>query len=117
MTAHHQAAQAIIDQIPPDAAVSAQDRLNPHVAGRRTVYIFPRVDDADTVLLDVTGSAWPQHPNDLRRAVDELLQGGFGVVAAADGYLLLGKGMAPARRSPPGFYTAWQAPATWRCAA
>jgi uncharacterized membrane protein len=64
-TAHHRRAQAVIAQIPPDAAVSAQDRLNPHVSGRRTVYIYPRVDDADSVLLDVTGPAWPQHPSDL----------------------------------------------------
>lgn len=110
MTAHHAAAQAIIDQIPADAVVSAQDRLNPHVAGRSTVYIFPRIDDADTVLLDVTGSAWPQHPNDLRRAVDDLLQNGFGVAAAADGYLLLSK-EAAGQEIDPNFYTAWQAPA------
>jgi uncharacterized membrane protein len=108
VTAHHQAAQAIIDWIPPEAAVSAQDRLNPHVAGRRTVYIFPRVEDAGYVLLDVTGSAWPQHPNDLRRTVDDLLQAGFGVAAAADGYLLLGKGLA-GQALDPAFYTAWMA--------
>lgn len=106
VTAHHLAAKAVLDQIPPDAVVSAQDRLNPHVAGRRTVYIFPRVDDANYVLLDVTGPAWPQHPNDLHRAIDELLQSGFGIVAAQDGYLLLGKG-APAQALGPAFYTAW----------
>jgi hypothetical protein len=108
VTAHHRAAQAIIDQIPAGAAVAAQDRLNPHVAGRRTVYIFPRVEDADYVLLDVTGSAWPQHPNDLRRTVDELRQDGFGVAAANDGYLLLRKGLAE-QAIGPAFYTAWAA--------
>ena len=91
---HHRRAQAILDQIPPGAAVSAQDRLNPHVSGRRTVYIFPRIDDADTILLDVTGSAWPEHPNDVRKSFDDLLERGFGVVAADDGYLLLRKGAA-----------------------
>lgn len=107
VTDHHRAAQAIIDQIPPDARVSAQDRLNPHVSGRNTLYIFPRVDDADTVFLDVTGSAWPQHPNDLRRTVDELLADGFGVAAARDGYLLLRRDAA-AKTLPADFYTAWQ---------
>jgi hypothetical protein len=107
VTAHHRAAEAIIDQIPPDARVSAHDRLNPHVSGRSTLYIFPRVDDADTVFLDVSGAAWPQHPSDLRRSVDELLAGGFGVAAAADGYLLLRQD-APDQTLPAAFFTAWQ---------
>jgi uncharacterized membrane protein len=111
-TAHHRRAQAVIAQIPPDAAVSAQDRLNPHVSGRRTVYIFPRVDDADSVLLDVTGPAWPQHPSDLRRSVEALLAGDFGVAAAQDGYLLLQRG-ATEKTLPPEFFTAWAAPADW----
>ncbi len=110
VTEHHRRAETILAQIPPDAAVSAQDRLNPHVSGRRTLYIFPRVDDADYVLLDVTGPAWPQHPNDLKRSVDALLAGEFGVAAAGDGYLLLQR-RAPLKTPPPEFYTAWQATA------
>ncbi|MCE7982381.1 MAG: DUF2079 domain-containing protein [Caldilinea sp. CFX5] len=116
ITDHHRAAAAIIAQIPPDAKVSAQDKLDPHVAGRETVYIFPRVDDADTIFLDVTGPAWPQHPNDLYRSVQELLQNDFGIAAATDGYLLLRKGMTNTQ-PPPEFYNAFrrpqhQAPAT-----
>jgi uncharacterized membrane protein len=108
ITEHHRRAASIMAQIPPEAKVSAQDRLNPHVSGRETVYIFPRIDDADTVFLDVTGPAWPLHPSDVRRTVDELLAGEFGIAAAADGYLLLRKG-ATARELPDAFYTAWQA--------
>ena len=107
VTDHHRAAQAIIDQIPSDAKVSAHDRLNPHVSGRSTVYIFPRIDDADTVFLDVTGSAWPQHPSDLRSAVDDLLADGFGVAAAQDGYLLLRRD-ALEKTLPEAFFAAWQ---------
>ncbi len=109
VTPHHQRAAAIIAQIPADAAVSAQDRLNPHVSGRETVYIFPRVEDADTVLIDVTGPAWPQHPSDLRVTVDELLAGDFGIAAAEDGYLLLRKGVME-KTLPPDFFSAWHAP-------
>lgn len=109
VTEHHRRAATILAQIPPDAAVSAQDRLNPHVSGRRTLYIFPRVEDADYVLLDVTGPAWPQHPNDLKRSVDALLAGEFGVTAAEDGYLLLKRGAA-SKTFQPEFYTAWQSP-------
>ncbi len=109
VTEHNRRAAAIIAQIPPAAKVSAQDRLNPHVSGRQTVYIFPRLDDADTVFLDVTNSAWPQHPNDLHKTVNELLATDWGVAAADDGYLLLRKGIA-AKTLPPAFYTAWRKP-------
>jgi uncharacterized membrane protein len=109
VTDHHRAAAAIIAQIPPDAKVSAQDKLDPHVAGRETVYIFPRVDDADTIFLDVTGPAWPQHPNDLYRSVQDLLQNSFGIAAATDGYLLLRKGITNTQ-PPPEFYTAFRRP-------
>jgi uncharacterized membrane protein len=110
ITDHHRRAEELIAQIPPDAKVTAQDKLNPHVSGRETIYIFPRVEDADTIWLDVTGSAWPQHPNDLHRTVTELLAGDFGVQAAADGYLLLGRGVAT-KTLPEPFFSAWQRPA------
>jgi uncharacterized membrane protein len=109
ITEHDRRGAALIAQIPAEAKVSAQDRLNPHVSGRATVYIFPRIDDADTVFLDVTGPAWPQHPVDLRRTVDELLAGDFGVAAAEDGYLLLRKGVAD-DQLPGAFYTAFRRP-------
>ncbi len=109
VTDHHRAAAAIIAQIPATAKVSAQDRLDPHVAGRETIYIFPRVDDADTILLDVTGPAWPQHPNDLYTSVQDLLHSGFGVAAADDGYLLLQKGSANSQL-PAAFYRAFRRP-------
>jgi hypothetical protein len=114
VTEHHRRAAAIIEQIPDDAIVSAQDRLNPHVSGRETVYIFPRVQDekngdADTVFVDVTGPAWPQHPNDLHTNINELLAQDFGVAAADDGYLLLRRGVEN-RTIPDSFYTAWRAP-------
>jgi len=107
---HDRRAATIIAQIPPEAKVSAQDKLDPHVAGRETVYIFPRVDDADTIFLDVTGSAWPQHPSDLYRDVQQLLAGEFGVAAAEDGYLLLRK-EAATKTLPDTFYSAFRQPA------
>ncbi|MCC6166221.1 MAG: DUF2079 domain-containing protein [Caldilineaceae bacterium] len=109
VTEHHRRAAPLIAQITPDAKVSAQDRLNPHVSGRETVYIFPRIEDAGTVLVDVTGPAWPQHPNDVRATVDGLLADGFGVAAAEDGYLLLRRGVR-AGPLPAAFYTVWQRP-------
>jgi len=104
---HDRQAATIIAQIPADANVSAQDKLDPHVAGRETIYIFPRVEDADTIFVDVTGSAWPQHPNDLYRDLQRYLDGDFGVAAGADGYLLLRKD-APSDQLPTAFFSAFR---------
>jgi hypothetical protein len=88
---HHRRAERIFAQIPAEAALSAQDRLNPHVSQRETLYIFDRVEQADHIVLDVTEDSWPLHPLALRHRVDEFLAGGFGIVDAYDGYLLLAK--------------------------
>lgn len=109
VTAHDRRAAVIIAQILPEAKVAAQDKLDPHVAGRETVYIFPRVEDADTVFVDVTGPAWPQHPNDLYTDIQKLLAGDFGVAAGEDGYLLLRKDEQN-KQFPAAFYSAFKSP-------
>jgi uncharacterized membrane protein len=92
VTGHHRRVEAILAQIPDEAALSAQDRLNPHASGRETLYIFDRIDDADHIVLDVTEDSWPLHPVELRHRVDQFLNDqGFGIVDATDGYLLLAK--------------------------
>jgi uncharacterized membrane protein len=92
ITDHHRRAGRIFNQIPPEAKLSAMDRLNPHVSQRETLYIFDRIDDADHILLDVTLDSWPLHPVALRQHVDQFLErDDFGVVEAYDGYLLLAK--------------------------
>ena len=114
VTEHHRRAAPILAQIDSAAVVSAQDKLNPHTSGRRTSLVFPvlAADDgtqADTVFVDVTGPAWPQHPNDMHAAVAALLADGWGVAAADDGYLLLSAtGGAPfTGQFDPAFYTPW----------
>ena len=91
VTDHHRLAAQIFAQIPPTAKLSAMDRLNPHLSQRETLYIFDRVDNADHVVLDVTLDSWPLHPVELRHRVDRLVDQGFGIAAATDGYLLLAK--------------------------
>ena len=91
VTGHHRRAAQIFAQIPKGAALAAQDRLNPHVSLRETLYIFDQIDDADHILLDVTQDSWPLHPVALRHRVDEFLANDFGIVDAFDGYLLLAK--------------------------
>lgn len=91
VTDHHRRAERIFAQIPPEAALSAHDRLNPHVSQRETLYIFDRIEDADHIVLDITEDSWPLHPVELRYKVDQFLEGDFGIVDAFDGYLLLAK--------------------------
>ncbi|HMR67268.1 MAG TPA: DUF2079 domain-containing protein, partial [Anaerolineae bacterium] len=105
VTDHHRRAERIFNQIPPEAKLSAMDRLNPHVSQRETLYIFDRIDNADHILLDVTLDSWPLHPVALRQRVDQFLeQEGFGVVDAYDGYLLLAKNPALPAKLPDEFF-------------
>ena len=92
ITAHHRNAVQIFAQIPPDGALAAHDRLNPHVSQRETLHIFDgTAEGVDYIVLDVTADSWPLHPVELRHRVEEFLKDGFGIIDAYDGYLLLAK--------------------------
>ncbi|MGQ9786885.1 MAG: DUF2079 domain-containing protein [Anaerolineae bacterium] len=102
--AHDRLAQRFLQQIPPDASIAAQGDLYPHVSERVTAYHLPDVNDAEYVWVDAAASSQTMHPNDLKRIVDNLLKSGeFGVQDAADGYLLLRRGL-PQRELPDAFY-------------
>jgi hypothetical protein len=105
VTAHHRLAHRLIALIPPEAAVSAQSKLNPHLSQRERIYMFPRIEDAEYVFFDVSADSWPIHPNDQKRLFDTLLgEEGFGILAAKDGYILLQRGLSDAQELPEGFY-------------
>ncbi len=92
ITPHHQLLPRFADQIPAEAPLSTTPPLHPHFAHREKIYLFPTIADADFVLLDVSGVT-DAHPNDVRKAYDFLVETNeFGVIDAADGYVLLGKG-------------------------
>jgi len=100
ITAHHRLGEQLAKSIPQDAVVVAQDRLNPHVSQRETVYIFPRnLDKAEYVFLDVSEqSDYPVSYSEYNEAVKNLLdREDFGVVASEDGYIILQRG---AKRVP-----------------
>lgn len=104
-TAHHRLARKFIDLIPPNAPLSAQSGLYPHVSHRDWAYLFPTVSDADYIWLDVTASPYPLGISSAYRYVQDLLEvGGFGVLAAEDGYILLQRDL-DAWTLPPKFYT------------
>jgi uncharacterized membrane protein len=105
ITAHHRLAQAMMERIPPDAALSAQSGLYPHLSHRKKAYFFPAVNDAEYVLLDVTGSSYPIAAPEVQSTAKSLLDSGqFGVLAAEDGYVLLQRGLSEASTLPDAFY-------------
>jgi hypothetical protein len=108
VTAHHRLGKELMQQIPPQAAVSAQANLYPHISQREKAYLFPAVNDAQYILLDVNSGAYPLTPGDLHLAAQRVLrEQEFGVLSAEDGYLLLGRGRGTSYggQLPDSFYT------------
>jgi uncharacterized membrane protein len=64
--------QAALSRIPPAAGVSAQDVFVPHLSHRSTIYRFPRVRDAEYILLDPQAPTWPVTPDEIRAAQQQL---------------------------------------------
>ena len=78
VTPHHRLGAAIAREIPVDAAVSAQPNLNPHVSGRKTLYRFPYIGDAESIFLDLPAG----EQSDQYGLIRQLLTGGeFGSCA------------------------------------
>jgi len=105
--AHDRLGEELVSRIPPQAPVSAQSNLYPHLAHREKAYFFPAVNDAEYVLLDVTSPAYPLTVRGLQLEAAQLLRSAqFGVLAAEDGYLLLKRHAPPSRSAelPAAFY-------------
>jgi uncharacterized membrane protein len=109
VTAHDRLGDALAGQLdnslPPSVVVSAQGNLYPHVDHRPTIFMFPEVDTADVIVLDVatlpntTGINEGIHAR-VRQVLDS---GAFGVVEADDGFLVLRRG-APRLPLPDAFF-------------
>ncbi len=107
ITPHHRLAQDFMVLIPADAALSAQSSLYPHLAHRERAYLFPAINDAEYVFLDVTSSPYPITLRELNEWMQGLLRSQqYRVLAAQDGYVLFKKGQSSASPDlPDEFYT------------
>jgi hypothetical protein len=103
LTRHTQAAEAIIASLPPDAPVSASASLVPHLTHRTHAYVFPAVQDAEFVMLDLQASPAPTSAGDVYLRIQSLLSSGAWHVLASDDDLLLlersSESQAPTPRS------------------
>ena len=95
VTAHHRLLDRFAAQIPPDAALSVTTDLYPHLDHRELIYEFPILGNAQWALVDVSGTT-DQHPADIQEAIGKMMAAGWGVVDAADGYILLAQGRGEA---------------------
>ncbi|HEU5344844.1 MAG TPA: DUF2079 domain-containing protein [Ktedonobacterales bacterium] len=105
--AHTALANRFVAMVPPDASVSGQSDLLPHLSNRRYVYLFPyQMLQADYVLLDVTGNIYPQTDRAAyaSQVLGLLANPDEHVIAAQDGYLLFKRGPGPklSREDPLG---------------
>ncbi len=101
-TPHDQLLARFLNQVPRDALVSTTSSLFPHLSHRRILYRFPLMNDAEYILLDVSQSI-TTNPVDYRLAFLDALKQGFGIRDAADGYILLQRGLAQ-KQLPEAFY-------------
>ena len=109
VTSHHRLFRRFADQIPPDAVISTTPPLFPHLSHRPVIYLFrpdapPNLRDAEFVLLDVSGVT-DMHPHHVYERFHELTDSGeFGIVDAADGYILLKRGAEGFPELPDDFF-------------
>jgi uncharacterized membrane protein len=71
------AAYSLMRRIPADAAVSANERLVPHLATRAQIFVYPTGNGVSTYILDVEGMLRAQPP------------GGYREIGRANGWILL----------------------------
>ncbi|MGH2347627.1 MAG: DUF2079 domain-containing protein, partial [Chloroflexota bacterium] len=106
---HVRLTDQMLSMIPPNAAVSAQDTLDPHLSDRAGIYLFPDTSDAQYVAVDASANPIPSSPAGLHSTVVSMLASRrWDVLFADDGLLLLRRRTDPlptAPSLPPAFYT------------
>jgi len=98
-TSHHVVVDRVLAAVPPEAPVSAQSGLLPHLSQRREVWEFPRLENAAFVVVDRT--AWrssQSRDTGYDRVLDSLPSLGFCVLLHEDGVTLYARGPRCASR-------------------
>ncbi|MHB8597466.1 MAG: DUF2079 domain-containing protein [Ktedonobacteraceae bacterium] len=89
--------QLLLNEIPPNASVSASDDLNPHLSERQYIFVFPSFTDsthnfsAQYIIVDLD-NVLPQARNDVTSQLNQLVRSGqYKVIGHAENVLLLEK--------------------------
>jgi hypothetical protein len=107
-TAHHAVTRDIMATIPAGAAVSTQSALYPHLSLRQKAYLFPAINDAEYILVDVTSTPYPGSLLEVAKSIQTLLvSADFRVLRAQDGLILFRREPSPSmiQRLPSSFYS------------
>src|SRR5207237_3701293 len=90
VTYHDRVGYQVLDMIPRNAAVAADDYLNDHLSDRRNIYLFPDIGDAQYAGVAVSRHNFPYCPGDeLTFIHTQMLDHcSLAVVYSSDGYLL-----------------------------
>lgn len=97
---HHRQAAAVLDMIPPDAAVAAQDAFLAHLTQRKTLYLYPwynaENNPVDFVVLDRYSRQYPFDELGIGYEIDNQVADPQQVIAAeVDGVYLFAKHAEP----------------------
>jgi hypothetical protein len=84
----------------PYLSVAAQDRLLPHLAGRRTILMLDRALEADVIALQLNGATWPDGRPSWRRRVRAIAATGAYGVAFCEGETVVLRRGAPSVPCP-----------------
>lgn len=68
------AIENLLRQIPPDASVSAQNSLSPHLGNREKIYLFPRASASDYIVLSPKLDSYPLEPKRIEELTETLLR-------------------------------------------
>jgi len=99
VTAHTEALHEILNMIPLNASVATQNDILPHLAQREKIFIlsWPMKMEVDFIIVDLKSfhilyGPTPGSTSPIEALCELVKSGKYGVVACADGILLLGKG-------------------------
>lgn len=106
VTAHERVGLELMQQIPPDATLVAQDRLYPHLSQRESIsFLWPEDASAEYIMLDVSDPTLTNGDGLTEWLKAQVLEhGAYGVLASQDGFVLLKRG-APGQALSEDFYS------------
>jgi len=95
--------QSCLAVIPPDASVSASNKLLPHLSHRREIYLLTMKADADYVAIDLDtylGQFFPGEQAQIQTTISQALANGYGVACSRGTTVVLHRGAGGGVLSP-----------------